>query len=342
MVAMIDLPDPNWYVDNAPAHASPGIAAVATGPAAEWYSWWATLARDPIVRAGIGFVLSPSELAAAGISVSRSRTNVRRGEWLRAGYGFIAPIAIRDDDVHLVDRRRHLVASTAAVRRRPGHAISVRSATIVHGLPTFRIPDRPQLTQSESVGLGRRRNASHVYGAALASHEWTWWFGCPVTTVARTLVDLGRHDRWDAIMAADAALREGLVTHAAIDQALTGAIGWPGVRQARAVLALGDGRAESPLESLTRLRLHDDGFPAPDLQVWFGDDRVDMVFEEQRLILEIDGLGKYVGDALQVEKLRETRLRRYGYRVERVTWDDIVRNWPATAAWLRGILRLPA
>ena len=67
-----------------------------------------------------------------------------------------------------------------------------------------------------------------------------------------------------------------------------------------------------------------------------------MVFKEQRLILEIDGLKKYVDDALHVEKLRETRLRRYGYRVERVTWNDVVRDWPATAAWLRRILRLPA
>jgi len=168
------------------------------------------------------------------------------------------------------------------------------------------------------------------------------WFGCQVTTIARTLVDLGRHDRWDAIMAVDAALRRGLIDRRAIDLTLAGAVGWPGVRQARAVLALADERAESPLESLTRLRLQDDGFPVPDLQVWFGGDRVDMVFDEQRLILEIDGLDKYVKDALRLEKLRETRLRRYGYRVERVTWDDVVNHWPRTAEWLRHLLRLPA
>jgi very-short-patch-repair endonuclease len=175
----------------------------------------------------------------------------------------------------------------------------------------------------------------------LREDDQTEWFGIPVTTVARTLVDLGRHDRWDAIMAVDAALREELVDADAIGQALAGAVGWPGVRQAREVLALGDGRAESPLESLTRLRLHDDGFPMPDLQVWFGSDRVDMDFKQQRLILEMDGLEKYAGVALDLEKLRETRLRRYDYRIERVTWDDIVKDWPATATWLRSLLRLP-
>jgi very-short-patch-repair endonuclease len=168
------------------------------------------------------------------------------------------------------------------------------------------------------------------------------WFGVPVTGVARTLVDLARHDRWDGIMAADAALHEKLVNRRDIDRALAGAVGWPGVRQARALLALATAEAESPLESLTRLRLHDDGFPIPELQVWIGRDRVDLLFVEQRLILEIDGLEKYERDALQQEKRREVRLRRQGYRVERVTWTDIVKRWPETSAWLRSVLRLPA
>lgn len=216
----------------------------------------------------------------------------------------------------------------------------------MHGLPTFKVPDRPELTDSKSVGLGRRRNASHIYGATLPAQDRMWWFGCPATTIARTLVDLARHDRWDAIMAADAALHQSLVGRQAIARALAEAAGWPGVRQARAVLALASHTAESPLESLTRLRLHDDGFPAPDLQVWLGRDRVDMLFRKQRLILEIDGLEKYEGedarDALRQEKRREIRLRRLGYQVERVTWEDVVTNWPRTSAWLRRILRLPA
>jgi very-short-patch-repair endonuclease len=66
-----------------------------------------------------------------------------------------------------------------------------------------------------------------------------------------------------------------------------------------------------------------------------------MDFKQQRLILEMDGLEKYAGAALDLEKLRETRLRRYDYRIERVTWDDIVKDWPATATWLRILLRLP-
>ena len=337
---MADLPAHEWYRDGAGTHAR-NDNGIGVGPAALWTTWWTDISADPLVKFGTGFVLSPVDRDAAGISRQTARTRVRRGEWVGAGYGFIAPVDISHESRHVVERRRHALRSAAAGRRKPGHVISGRSAAILGGLPTFRVPLRPELTEPFSVALGRGRGTAHVFGADLREEDQTDWFGVLVTSIARTLVDLGRHDRWDAIMAADAALHEGLVDRATIDEVLARAKGWPGVRQAREVLALADERAESPLESLTRLRLHDDGFPVPDLQVWFGLDRVDMVFEEQRLILEVDGLEKYIDGALEQEKLRETRLRRYGYRVERVTWDDIVRNWPATAAWLRRLLRLP-
>lgn len=313
---------------------------VATGPVGEWQAWWTRQAERGL--GGSGFVMSAPEVAAAGVSRQTARTRTRRGEWARAGYGFVAPLDIADVRPYLVARRRHAVQAAAAARRRPGHVISGRSAAIIHGLPTFRVPLRPELTELEPVGLGRRRGASHVYGAALGSAEWTTWFGVPVTGVARTLVDLARHDRRDAIMAADAALREELTERKRMDDALVRAVGWPGVRQARAVLALTSELAESPLESLTRLVLHDGGFPAPELQVWIGEYRVDMLLRAQRLVLEIDGLEKYTDAEARREKRRETRLRQMGYRVERITWEDVIHRWPQTSAWLRGILSVPA
>lgn len=336
-----DLPDPDWYLDNVLVHTVPSDLIEVAGPVAEWRNWWRRQSRCGLAAAIDGFVLSPSELGSRGISRQAARTKVLRGEWTSAGYGYVAPMDIRDDRVHVLARRRHALAAAAAVRRRSRHVISGRSAAIVHGLPTFRVPDRPELTALAADVLGRRRGATHVYGAALRPTDCAAWYGVPVTTVARTLVDAARHDRWDAIMATDAALREHLVDRAALDAAIADATGWPGIRQAREVLALATPLGESPLESLTRLRLHDDGFPSPELQVWIGRDRVDMLFPRQRLILEIDGLEKYVDGALRREKVRETRLRRLGYRVERVTWEDVVKRWPETSAWIRQLLRLP-
>jgi very-short-patch-repair endonuclease len=170
------------------------------------------------------------------------------------------------------------------------------------------------------------------------------WHGIWVTTVARTLVDLARHDRFDAIMAADAALREGLTSPAAIDAALALACGWPGVRRARRVLALASPLAESPLESVTRLVLHDAGFPPPQLQVRIPGTpyRVDMLWPAQRLILECDGMEKYTVAELRREKRRELALRALGYRVERVGWAEIRDGWPVTRRLLMAALQLSA
>ncbi|MGH8860210.1 MAG: endonuclease domain-containing protein, partial [Jatrophihabitantaceae bacterium] len=113
-------------------------------------------------------------------------------------------------------------------------------------------------------------------------------------------------------------------------------------RQARDVLALATPFAESPLESLVRLALHDAGFPRPVLQAQIADYRVDFLWPEQRLILEADRREKYTGDELWREKRREQRLRRLGYRIARVTWSDVRHNWPQTCRSLAVDLGIPA
>ena len=318
------LPDPEWYFEHVLVNAAPGTGRVAEpGPAAQWREWWDARTGPTSGLTALlhrqGFVATTRQLAHANFSEQRRVTRLRRGEWFRAARGFICPLDLRDADPFLVARRQHAVRTAAAVLSVSDHAASGRSGAVLHGLPVFALPARPEVTDDLQNGLGRRR-ASHVYGASIDIEDVTSWFGVAVLGVSRVLVDLGRHDRRDAIMAADAALRERLVTRAEIDRSLDQAIGWPGVRQAREVLALADPRAESPLESLARLVLHDDGFPPPDdLQRWFGHDRVDMVFDRQRLIIEIDGLGKYATTTPADEKRRERRLRRHGYRVERLT-----------------------
>jgi very-short-patch-repair endonuclease len=306
---------------------------------AEWDAWWADICQ---ATPEAGLMLSPAQLAGIGISRQRVRTLVRRGTWTAAGYGLVAPLDVRNPNEHLTARRRHALACAAAIRRRPDHAVSGRSAAILHGLPTLHVPERVELTAPKSRDAGRHRPA-HIRAAGVVGDDLTTWFGIRVLTPERTLVDLGRHDRRDAIMAADAALMAGLVRQRGLDAALARGRGWPGIRQARDVLALATRLAESPLESLTRLALHDSGFPPPELQVAIPGTpyRVDMLWPESRLILEIDGLGKYSDDEWRREKQRELRLRALGYRVERVGWDEIVLRWPETCRWLDAALRLP-
>src|SRR6202012_4964893 len=128
------------------------------------------------------------------------------------------------------------------------------------------------------------------------------------------------------------------------DAILTDCARWPRLRQAREVLQLATPLSESALESLTKLLIYDAGLTPPELQVRIVDPddgwycRVDMLWREQRLILEADGLLKYdETGALRAEKRRQVRLERLGYRVERVIWADVMHRPAATAGWLRAL-----
>ena len=111
------------------------------------------------------------------------------------------------------------------------------------------------------------------------------------------------------------------------------------------IVELADPLAESPLESLTRLAIHDAGLPAPELQVPIAVPGrrvpyyVDLMWPQRRLVLECDGRLKYRDeDAPWREKKRQLALERVDLHVERVVWDDVMRTWPLTEARLRRLL----
>jgi very-short-patch-repair endonuclease len=337
-------PDPDWYVDHVLAYAEPGGAPAPGGPAARWQAWWkcrwqdaaeaapARLARDQ------GFVLTTAQARSCGWTANDLRREVRRGRWSAPARGVVSPVTVpADGEPQRAGRRRHALAVTAAALRRRDQVVTARSAAILHGLPTLAVPATPELTARRAITLGHRTRA-HVHCATLRDCEIGSWFGAPVGDVARTVLDLARHDRRDAVMAADAALRENLVTRAELDSALDRVASWPYARQARSVLALATDLAESPLESVVRLALHDAGFPAPELQAEIDGFRVDFLWRRQRVILEADGKLKYSGDELWREKRREMQLRRLGFVVVRITWPDLL-QWREFTSELAAELR---
>jgi very-short-patch-repair endonuclease len=328
-VRVTDLPDPDRYLEHVLAYAQPGVDRVVIGPLTEWDEWWRQQApgSDPLLALARnqGFVVATAQLSAAGWAHHDLRREVRRGTWWVPARGTASPVVVSGDD-YQARRRRHAIEAAAANLVRPGNLVSGTSAAIMRGLPTLGLPAVPELTSLAPDWLGRR-SASHLRHAGIAPADRDRWFGTPVTTTARTVVDLARHEARSAIMAADAALRERRTTRAELDGALARARGWPGVRRAREIVAVADADAESPLESVVRLALHDDGFPPPQLQRLVAGYRVDFLWPQYRLILEADGRGKYVNDELWLEKQRETVLRRAGYTVERVLWADVFAGW---------------
>src|SRR5207253_2398666 len=102
-----------------------------------------------------------------------------------------------------------------------------------------------------------------------------------------------------------------------------------GVRRFRAAVALADGRAEAPTETLARLLL----LPVvPSLvpQVRILDRygrivaRLDLGDEAAKLAVELDGKRGHSGDAMVAkDRRRDRRTEAYGWWTERGTWYDV-------------------
>jgi very-short-patch-repair endonuclease len=224
-------------------------------------------------------------------------------------------------------RRRALQLADAL----PADAVlSHESAAIVWGLPTHTVPHAVHVTRPR--GKPVRTSDVAVYVTQLRSCDRAIADGRPVTSLARTAVDLGRHRPFlAALITADAALRRG-ATREQMQSVLRHQWTWPRIRHAMAVVREADRRSESALESWVRGRCILLDLPRPDLQRWIGDEveplaRVDFYWEDYALVGEADGRVKYAGnqaddDALIREKDREEILRDGGVEVIRWRWKQ--------------------
>ncbi len=261
----------------------------------------------------------------------------RRGELTRVRRGAYA--ATPAEPLALVDQHRQLIKATAP-QLRPGAVISHGSAAALHALPVWpEAVQRVHVTRDRSRGA-KRRNLVEVHGAPLGDGALTLIEGLAVTSLSRTVLDLGRTLPFDqAVAAGDRALAQGM-DRRRLDEAAGGMDHWRGIRQARRAIAFLDGRSESAGESLSRVRMDADGLPDPEPQVEiYGPDgrlvaRVDFCWKEQRTVGEFDGKIKYgrllkpgqrVEDVVYAEKQREDALRDLGWQVVRWLWADLYR-----------------
>jgi hypothetical protein len=190
------------------------------------------------------------------------------------------------------------VRAFAAVRGCSGAAIADRSATLVHGLPLVgALPPVPEVTVPPT-GTGDLQGA-HLYRATMIPDDVVLVDGHPVLSVPRTLIDLGRHRPMATMVAAaDYALHENLTTLAELHAVLDRCRLWPGAARAARALRRVDGRAESPLESVSRLVLAWVGLPPPRPQQRIRNERgviiarTDFYWDEFGVVGEADGKAK--------------------------------------------------
>jgi len=275
------------------------------------------------------------DLLAEGFTHGELARRTRSGDLVRLRRGAYASMPADD----LGGAAQHLRVVEATVRlTAPDAVVSHVSAAVAHGLPVFADQlERVQLTRADVPG-GKKRALLQLHATPLHPSEIVDLNGIRTTSLARTVVDLGRALTFDqAVVAGDAALRRGL-RRDELTTCVKRSRGRPGMAQARRVVAFLDPRSESPGESLSRVLFHRLGLPAPELQYDVFDDhgmlvgRSDFCWEHYRTLGEFDGRIKYgrllkpgetSEEVIYREKLREDALRDEVWELVRWTWADL-------------------
>ena len=243
------------------------------------------------------------------------------------------------------DQRRAHALQVAAVIAAVGRdtVASHQSAATIHGIDLLNHP-RELVTLTRSLPRrGSRRSSDGIlfHAANVPPEHMTRLFGIRVTTAPRTVVDLARTSPFmAAVVAADSALWADKTTKAELSGVCGTCSQWPGVRQARQVIAFSDRRAESALESCARVAFHQLGLEPPELQVTIRGEgfayRVDFCWAQHRTIAEADGLAKLASrDDILAQFRRDRLLRDAGYKVVHLTWREIFETPAVVVARLR-------
>ena len=285
------------------------------------------------------------------MSEGRLRQLVRNGDLvaLRRGvYARAESLASSADD----PARMHAFQVAAALLSAGALAsASHQSAAIMHGLDLLKRPPESLVTLTRPPYLGGNqvsRNDLKIYTGRLLPGHVGKHYGLPVTSVARTVVDLARTLPFmDGVVVADSALHARKTTQTELATVLAACPGWPGVRRARRVLMFSDHRSESVLESCARVTFDDRGLPPPELQVDIGDDefigRVDFCWLEYLTIAEADGMIKYADPARAAAQLqRDQLLREAGYKVVHFTWRQLFRETDRVICRIRDAFARPS
>ncbi len=275
-------------------------------------------------------VFTEAEAVRDGWSPDALAWAVRAGRIERVRRGVYRIPAEPATDPFAAARHKHATETVGFLLRNQAAVASHASAAVLLDLPVLALPTRPCVTVAP--GHTGQLSGAHVRRATLPKPHLAD-IGVPCTTVERTVVDLAREGGLaSSVVTADAALHRDLTDESALGRTVVDCAGWPGLRAARAMLRMLDSRAESPLESLSRLRMRERRLPEPELRPVILDAlgriiaRVDFYWDEG-VVGEADGTEKYDQgfDAVRREKLRQERLEDVGLVVVRWGWGDLDR-----------------
>jgi predicted transcriptional regulator of viral defense system len=277
-------------------------------------------------------ILTAAELSRAGITESSLRILIGRGALVPLERGIYAKAALvkRLNSSKLGPSALRLAAAVAAVG--PNAVGSYQHAAVIHGLQllTRLRTDVVDVTRPPGESVSRSaRPGTQLHVAAVPAAHWTVVSGVPVTTAARTVVDLARTmPLRDGVVTADSALHAKRTTKSELYAVIDACSRWPGVARARQVVDFSDGLAESAFESIARVAFADAGLPPPILQAPVGGEgrvigRVDFYWSAHSTIAEADGAAKYQDPGVARRQLqRDAELRAAGFQVVHFNWQE--------------------
>ena len=259
--------------------------------------------------------------ALAEYSPKEIRTRVRGGEWCRVFRGVYRE-AIVPASPQLRTAAAALLLGRGAVACRDTaaqlHGVDILGDTVTHMLAPRR--------------YGSRFAGMVVHQETFTDSDVVRRYRLQTTNTARTVIDLARtYSRMDALALLDSALR-GEVRYDALVEELTRHAGRRGFRQATELLGYATPKAESPMESRTRMRCIDAGLPVPDVQVYvpipFGTERwLDLGWKDLRIGLDYDSIDFHSGAvAASRDTPRHNWLTREGWTMFYATPQMVYRS----------------
>jgi very-short-patch-repair endonuclease len=276
-------------------------------------------------------VVATYQLVALGLTYDEIRYRARTGRLHRIHRGVYA-VGYRT-----LTPKGHRMAAVLAYG--PDAVLSHRSAAAHWGI------GQPSWKIDVTTPRGRPSRAKiRAHRGVLEPDDITIHDGIPVTSVARTILDLAsvlNQDRLTRLI--EEADRKERFDLKALDRAMARRPHAPGTRRLNAVLAAYRGTADtrSKLERDFRALILKAGLPEPQHNAVVAGLSVDVYWPEWKLVVELDGEPYHNNPhAFENDRIRDATLQKAGIRVLRVTGTRLEQDAAGVLADIVALSRL--
>lgn len=281
-------------------------------------------------------VFTQAFLDSIGVDSSRANREVRAGRWRRLHEGVFAAAGTPDS---------FELRAEAALAATPTAALGLRAAGAVLGFGL----SRHDLDLVVPPGGRNRLSGAVIHQSALPASHVTRRSGFRVTTVERTLVDLGKvvsANELQRCIEDQVVARRTTMARVESMFSEVAAPGRTGIARTRLVLARLDPEppTESELEAMFWRLLQRHRIPLPERQASFdwlasGRGRVDFWFPSRRLVVELDGRRFHLRvSAYEADRRRDLLGLAAGITTLRISHRQLATESPLVASSLLQVL----